>query len=182
MHELVNYRPGYAVVAPPRPHGGWVADAHRVVRTAVAIGSVLAVTLPVLSAARRAVVATENGDGRYLPEGASAVARLCRAVVASLEGAIDRDGLPAANDGGERLRDEAATADVDGAGRPDFDRVFKLDEAGRVRMAFGRMSLPELRAMLPAVAALLERAASEGLEVELVEAEPEVDDPFALHT
>lgn len=181
MYELVNYRPGYAVVAPPRPHGGWLGDAHRVVRNAIAIGTLVDVPSPVFGAASDAVVAAEN-QGRYAPAEAAAVARLCRAVDGALAAAIDREGRLVEGAGAAAIRDEAAAPQRDDAGRPDLDRVFAIDGDGRVGLIDRRMPFHELRAMLPAVAALLERAAADGLEVELADSEPEGDDPFALHT
>lgn len=181
MYELHNYRPGYAIVAPPRPHGGWVTDAHRAVRNTVAIAGILnSIPSEDFFAASDAVVAAENNQ-RYAPAEAAAVAKLCRSVATALQVSIDRNGQPVVGGDGDRIREEAELSQVDERGVVILDRVFALDAEGRVGLANSRMGLSDLRDMLPEVAALLERAAAGGHDVELVDYEPEADDPFALH-
>jgi hypothetical protein len=164
MKDLVYVRPSYET----RGGGdaGQLADAHRAVRMAVAVGEVLELPFDLVCRARDAIERIENSrddEPRFSPAEVAALAELVERVEVSLDSALDQDDRPR-GDGGERIRREAA--------RPveaDVDRVFELDEEGRVTTVYPRMSIPALQETLPVLSRFLSDATARSAEVALVE-------------
>jgi hypothetical protein len=163
MKELIYVRPSYET---RDGDPGELADAHRGVRMAVAVAEVLELPFALVSRARDAIERVENSrddEPRFTASEVAALAELVERVVHSLDAALDQDNRPRGADG-ERIRRDA--------GKPselDFDRVFELDDDGRVMTAYPRMSIHELQDTLPALAQFLRDAATRGAAVAIIE-------------
>lgn len=76
---------------------------------------------------------------------------------------FDQDNRPR-GEGGELIRLEAGEAN-----ESDIDRVFELDEEGRVTTVYPRMSVHVLQETLPSLGRFLREAAERGAEIAVVE-------------
>lgn len=167
MIELVQFRPSYATRGDRR-----FADAHGLVRNAIAIARVLDLPFAIVEGAAQAIERVENGtDGderRYRADEVRVIAELVASVTAALDEALDAVQRPIGARGQAIVR-EAQLPQALASGEHDRLRVFELDAEGRVATLYPRMSLFEIRERLPQLAAFLREAASSGASVALVE-------------
>lgn len=171
MKELSYFRPSYVIRDATGASGDEFADAHRVVRTAIAVGEILDVPFEIVDSAASVVERVENAgtDDRVLAvDEVSRLAALITSVEQALGEAVD-DQQRLQGAGGERIHREATQPVQLGSGEPDFDRVFELVADGRVGLLHPRMSLYELREALPALGRFLRDAVAIKSEVALVE-------------
>lgn len=170
MKELSYFRPSYVA---RQSNGVTLAeqtDAHRVVRTAIAVGEILSIADQIIDPAMSAVTRVENlqAEDRFLTTNEVAqLAALLLSVDRALAESIDDEQLPQ-GPGGERIAREARQPTKLTSGQPDFDRVFELVD-GRVALLHSRMSLADLREALLEMSTFLHDAASRDAEVALVE-------------
>jgi hypothetical protein len=169
MRELLHVRPSYQTRGDGDPSE--LRDAHRLVRNAVAIGAVIGVPYLIVEAARDAVLRVEaisEGEQVFRVEEVKALLELLRETRARLDASLDESYRPR-GEGGELILEEARRPDAFASGETDFDRVFRLNEDGRISSASSRMSLDSFLELAPEAIDFLTRAVQRQLELVWVE-------------
>jgi hypothetical protein len=163
MMDLIYYRPDY-VIAGEGSSEQRLADAHRTLRTALAIGEVLLPSTDLCERVARAIETVEGApddERRYEQADVSALAALASEVATGLDEAIDEDQRPRGT-GGERIQREAADFRELIGKQSDPHQVFVRHEDGRIGLAPPRMNLYDFRDELPALIDFLTVAAARG--------------------
>jgi hypothetical protein len=170
MRELHYVRPDYVTRGDGKPTT--FPEAHRVARMAIAVGEVLGVTYNVMLAAtdalERAANDTDAEERRYTSDEVALMAEALEEIQRQLAAAIDPDQFPRGS-GGERIKREAAEPKEFDSGAIDADRVFELDDDGRISTIYPRMSLNDFIDTLPKLVEFFRDATSRNLEVALIE-------------
>lgn len=167
MIELLQVRPSY-VFAGDR----MFADAHRLVRNAIAIARILDLRFDVVEVAAKAVERVENctddDERRYAADAVRVITELVASTTSALDEALDHAQRPRGARGQAIVR-EAELPQTLASGERDHTRVFELDAEGRVMTVYPRMSLFAIREQLPQLAAFLRDASSLGAQIALIE-------------
>lgn len=167
MTELLHVRPSYVFDG-----DRMFADAHRLVRNAIAIARILDLPFGVVEAAAKAVERVENStdddERRYDANEVRVITELVASLAIALDEALDPEQRPVGMRGQAIVR-EALLPQALASGEIDRMRVFELDAEGRVSTVYPRMSLFDIREQLPQLAAFLREAAQIDAQIAVVE-------------
>jgi hypothetical protein len=146
-------------------------DAHRLVRNAIAMASVIGVPYESVERARDAVLRIENvvdGEQVFGAHEVRALRELLRDVQERLDASLDTNSRPRGN-GGELILEEARKPEQLDSGETDFDRVFQLNSDGTVSLMYPRMSLDAFLELLPEAIRFFDQADERAFDVILAE-------------